>query len=102
MTLLITFFAAAIFTVVWYRSSKKQELMLAFPCWMFWGAAIMWTVDAVFEFAENGAEYFTPPIEDALNDAFLGLSVVALELIIWAVALLIKDPKGVFRKNNKQ
>ena len=32
-----------------------------------------------------------------LNDLFLGLSVVALGLVIWLVVLLIKDPKGVVR-----
>ena len=31
---------------------------------------------------------------DMLNDAFLGLSVVALGLVIWIVRLLITDPKG--------
>lgn len=33
-----------------------------------------------------------------LNDLFLGLSVVALALIIWLVILLIRDPKGVVKK----
>ena len=33
-----------------------------------------------------------------LNDAFLGLSVVALALVVWLVILLIKDPKGSVRK----
>jgi hypothetical protein len=28
-----------------------------------------------------------------LNDAFLGVSVVALALTVWAVYLLVKDPK---------
>ena len=32
-----------------------------------------------------------------LNDAFLGLAVVALGLIIWLVRLLIKDPRGVVK-----
>jgi len=31
------------------------------------------------------------------NDLFLGLSVVALALIIWIVILLIRDPKGVLK-----
>ena len=33
-----------------------------------------------------------------LNDAFLGLSVVAFGLIIWLVVLMVKDPLGVVRK----
>ena len=32
-----------------------------------------------------------------LNDFFLGLSVVALAMVIWLVILLIKDPKGVVK-----
>ena len=57
----------------------------------------MWLIDAIFEYAEIGAELFTPAPIDMLNDLYLGLSVVALGLIIWLVILLIKDPKGVIR-----
>lgn len=61
----------------------------------------MWMIDAVFEYKELGAEYFTPAPSDMINDAFLGLSVVALGLVIWIVVLVIKDPKGViFKKKN--
>lgn len=54
-------------------------------------------VDACFEYAELKAEFFTPAPSDMLNDAYLGLSVVALGLIIWIVVLLVKDPKGVVK-----
>ena len=33
-----------------------------------------------------------------LNDSFLGLSVVALGLIIWLVILFVKDPQGKVRQ----
>ena len=66
-------------------------------CRMYWGASIMWLVDAIFEYAELKAEYFTPAPADMLNDLFLGFSVVALGLIIWLVRLLIADPRGVVR-----
>ena len=96
MTLLITVFAAVITTAIWYK--KSDEKMLLGPlCWMFWGASIMWLVDAIFEYAELKAEYFTPALEDMINDSFLGLSVIALALIIWVVILLIKDPRGTVR-----
>ena len=93
MTLLITVFAAVIATVVWYNR-KDDNMKLGILLFMFWSASIMWLVDAVFEYAELGAEYFTPAAGDMLNDAFLGLSVVALGLVIWIVRLLITDPKG--------
>jgi len=50
------------------------------------------------EYIELGAEFFTPASSDMLNDAFLGLSVVAFGLIIWIVILMVKDPLGVVRK----
>ena len=98
MTLLISVFAAVISTVVWYVCPRRKEMMLSVLCFMFWGASIMWLVDAVTEYIELGAEYFTPALEDMANDAFLGLSVVALALVIWVVVLLIKDPEGIVRK----
>jgi hypothetical protein len=57
----------------------------------------MWLVDAIFEYSELGAEFFAPAPIDMLNDLYLGLSVVALGLIIWLVILLVKDPKGVVK-----
>jgi hypothetical protein len=66
---------------------------------MFWGASLMWLGDAIFGYAEDGAEFFAPSGADMLNDAYLGFSVVALALIIWLARLLITDPKGVVRKS---
>lgn len=97
MTLLITVFAAVFATVKWY-TRKDDSMQLGLLCFMYWGASIMWFVDAVFEYAELHAEYFTPAAQDMLNDAFLGLSVVALGLVIWLVRLLITDPKGSVRR----
>ncbi len=97
MTLLVTVFAAVISTVAWYKRAPESDLNLGLLCWMFWGASLMWLVDAIFEFAELKAAYFTPEPADMLNDLFLGLSVIALALVIWLVVLLIKDPKGAVR-----
>lgn len=97
MTLLVSVFAAVITTVIWYRSAQRNELKIGTLCFMFWGASLMWLVDAIFEYAELKAAYFTPEPADMLNDLFLGLSVVALALVIWLVILLIKDPKGVVK-----
>ena len=97
MTLLITVFAAVFVTVKWY-TRKDDSMKLGILCFLYWGASIMWFVDALFEYAELKAEYFTPALEDMVNDAFLGLSVVALGLVIWLIRLLITDPRGVIRK----
>lgn len=98
MTLLTTVFAAVICTIIWYKSAPESEMKVGILCWMYWGASLMWLVDAIFEYAELGAEYFAPAPVDMLNDLYLGLSVVALGMIIWLVILLVKDPKGVVKQ----
>ncbi len=97
MTLLTTVFAAIICTVLWYKKAPHDDMKLGLLCFMYWGASIMWFVDAIFEYAELRAEFFAPALEDMVNDLYLGLSVVALGLIVWLVVLLIKDPKGVVK-----
>lgn len=97
MTLLITVFAAVAVTVIWY-TKKNDGISLAPLMFMFWGASLMWLVDAIFEYRELGDEFFTPAPADMLNDAFLGFSVIALALVIWVAILLVKDPKGVVKK----
>jgi len=101
MHLLITVFAAVIVTVKWYRD-RNNELLLGSLVLMLWGASLMWLTDAIFEFAELKADYFAPEISDMTNDAFLGLSVLALALIVWVVRLLIKDPSGRVREALKK
>ena len=102
MTLLISIFASVISTVVWYKAEDRREMKLGVLCFLFWGSSLMWLIDAVFEYIELGSAFFSPEISDMLNDFYLGLSVVALSLVIWIVILLIKDPKGVIRKNLKK
>lgn len=97
MTLLISTTAAVVASIVWYFNSNRKAYKLGFLSLMFWGASLMWLVDAIFEYAELGAEFFNPAIADMLNDSYLGLSVVVLGLIIWMVALLLSDPKGVIK-----
>ena len=97
MTLLVTVFAAIICTLIWYNKAPDRSMQLGTLCLMFWGASIMWFVDAVVGYLEIGAEFFMQDASDMLNDLYLGLSVVALGLIIWLAILLIKDPKGIVR-----
>lgn len=107
MTLLMTIFAAVTVTVIWYCNAPDHTMKTGVLCWLYWGASLMWLADAIFEYAELGAEYFTPAPMDMLNDFYLGLSVVALGLVIWIVVVLITDPRGVIRelltgKHNKK
>ena len=98
MTLLITVFAAVITTVIWYRKSLETDMNLGMLPLMYWGASLMWLIDAIVEYIEEPGSFFSPAPMDMLNDAFLGFSVVAFGLVIWVVVLLVKDPKGVVRK----
>ena len=98
MTLLITVFAAVVSTLVWYTNEKARNMKIGMLLYMFWGASLMWLVDSVVGYLEEGADFFMPAAEDMLNDAFLGVSVVALALVVWVVAVLIKDPLHKVRK----
>ncbi|MCD7904616.1 MAG: hypothetical protein LUG24_03380 [Clostridiales bacterium] len=93
MTLLITVFAALISGILWYVR-PESKMMFGTLALMCFGASLMWLVDAVVEYIEVGAEYFTPAAADMLNDTYLGLSVAALGLVIWFAILCIKDPEG--------
>lgn len=98
MTLLTTVAAAIICTILWYRNLPGNEMRLGTLSLMFWGASVMWFVDAIFGYMEDGMAFFNPGLSDMLNEFYLGLSVVSLGLIIWLVILLIKDPRGVLKK----
>lgn len=102
MTLLISLTAAIIVTVLWYTSEKAREMKVGVLCYMFWGASMMWLVDAIAEYIELRAEYFRPLFQDMMNDLFLGFSVVVFALVIWVVYFLIKDPKHVIRNKWKR
>lgn len=113
MTLLVTVFAAIISTVIWYKKDNRKEYCLSALLYMFWGASLMWLVDAIVEISQEGSAFFQPEEFDDLgntvlskqdffynqmNDLYLGLAVIALALIIWVVIVLIKDPKRLYRK----
>lgn len=98
MTLLIAVLAAIITTILWYTKDSNNTMKLGNLSLMFWGASLMWFVDAIFEYVELEDAYFYPSLQDALNDTFLGVSVVAFALLIWVVYLLIKNPLKVGKK----
>ena len=106
MTLLITAAAAVSATLVWYSSPRARAMKVSTLMYMYWGASLMWLVDAAAEYLSDGADYFVPSGADMVNDAFLGASAVVLGLIVWSVYLLIKDPSGIVKsiiaeKNSK-
>lgn len=99
MTLLCTLFAAIISTILWYTNPAANKMKIGTLALMYWGASLMWTVDAIFEYKASVSSFFHPGITDLINDTYLGLSVIALGLIIWLVIVLIKDPFHVVKKH---
>jgi hypothetical protein len=91
MCLVITAFAAVITTIIWYFKAHQRELKLGLLALMYWGATLMWLVDAFYALAEGEAF-----LDLSVDDALLGLVIVLCGLIAWGVALLISDPKKVF------
>jgi len=98
MTLLITLLSAVTVTIIWYSSEKARKLGIGILLYMFWGASLMWLVDAVAEYLESGSEFFQPSAQDMLNDSFLGLSAVALALAVWCIRLLARDRKNILKR----
>jgi hypothetical protein len=81
VTLAMTVLAAVAFTVAWY-SGRGEGMLLSLPCLMYWGASLMWLVDAVVEYLSEGIAIFNPSGGQLANDAFLGLCVVTLGLVV--------------------
>lgn len=49
MTLLTAAIAAVIVTLVWYFKDGTNEMRIGTLSLMYWGATLMWLVDAVVE-----------------------------------------------------
>ena len=97
MTLLVVLFAAIFASILWYKDAPKNLWRFSTLCYCYWGASLMWLVDAAFKYAEQKAAFFTLALSDMLNDAVLGFAAVALGLLIWLANLIVKDPKRVIR-----
>lgn len=93
MWLLITALAALIATALWYAHAPSDIYRFGFLSLMLWGATIMWAVDHVMAFIQEGGSFF----EINADATGLGFSVLLLALFVWLVVLLVSDPKRVLR-----
>lgn len=91
MCLIITAFAAVVATLVWYFKAHDKNIKLGLLALMYWGAALMWTVDGFFCLAAG-----EPFLDLSANDVLLGLVIVLCGLVAWLVTLLASDPRKVF------
>ena len=79
MTLLITTFAAIIATMKWY-TSKDDSLKVGTLALIYWGAALMWSVDCVQSFREGEGLF-----DLSGGDAALGGLILACAAFLYAV-----------------
>lgn len=98
MWLLITALAALAATALWYAGAPADRYKLGFLSLIYWGATLMWLVDHVIAYVQEGG----PFVEVDADGAALGLSVLILGLVIWLVRLLASDPKGVLRATGRK
>lgn len=101
MFFIITAIAAVVSTIVWYVNAPEDKYKVNILCFIYWGATLMWLVDHIMAYASEGGEFF----EFTLDATMLGVFVVLCGLIAWLIVLMVKDPKGVFKKllhSNKQ
>jgi hypothetical protein len=93
MWLLITALAAVVASVLWYVRAPNDKYKLGFLSLMYWGATIMWLVDHVMAYAQEGGRF----LEADADATALGLSVVLVGLFVWLAVLLVSDPKRVLK-----
>lgn len=85
MTLIITAAAAIVVTLIRFRSAALgSRHHLGFLALMYWGASLMWCVDWGVELS-SGVPFGELVTADAGSEALLGLCVVALGVLAWAV-----------------
>jgi hypothetical protein len=98
MWLLLTALAALVTSALWYVSAPTDKYKLGFLSLLYWGATLMWSVDHVMAYAQEGGRF----LEIDADGTGLGLSVLILGLLVWLGRLLLSDPKrilhGVLRK----
>ena len=96
MCLIMTILTAVILTVFYFRAEKqgKTAKSLLTSTLMFWGAALMWSVDGIASLLE-GEPFFDISSEDTL----LGFIIVACGLAVFAVLAAI-EKRGRELKTN--
>jgi peptidoglycan biosynthesis protein MviN/MurJ (putative lipid II flippase) len=93
MWLIITALAAIVTTVIWYVKTPEDKYKLGLLSLFFWGATIMWLVDHVMAYLDEGGAFF----EINRDATLLGISVIVGALLVWLIVLLVSDPKKVLK-----
>lgn len=79
--------AAAIAATIASRvvGAPGDRYHLGFLALMYWGATVMWLVDHVIAYVEEGGPFF----DLSLHATLIGLSVLILGLLLWLGRILI-------------
>lgn len=94
MFLILTLAAAIVSTIVWYVNLPNGKYKLGLLSLIYWGATIMWAVDHVIAYIQEGG----PVFEIDTGATMLGILVVLAGLVIWLIALLSSSSKKLFSK----
>jgi len=97
MWLLVTALAAVLVTALWYLSAPIDRYKLGFLSLVYWGATLMWLVDHVMAYVQEGGSFF----EIDASATGLGVSVLILGLVVWLIRLVIADPGRILRSSNR-
>ena len=82
---LMTIGAAIFFTVLYFKVLRTPAVLTTML--MFWGAALMWSVDCVHSAMEEGL----PGLLDlSFEDMYLGFIVLAFGLALFGVLLFVE------------
>ncbi len=89
MCLILTACAAVVSALLWFFKFRDEKYNLQFLTLMYLGATLMWSVDGIF--SVMGGEGF---FDLSLDDTKLGLLVVTLGVVLWAVTLIVRSVKA--------
>ena len=90
MCLIMTMIAAVVFTAFWAKMRKQSLLTTTL---MFWGAALMWSVDGVASVLEG-----EPFFDISQEDTVLGVIIILCGVAIFAV-LAVFERRRELRAN---
>jgi len=84
-------FAVVITIALWYSRAESDVYMLKLLSLILWGATIMVFIDHLASYLVEGGEF----LEMSPNVLVLGFVMLLRALMLWELALIIKDPKGI-------
>lgn len=88
MTLLITISAAVICTIAVIKKSASPDKGIGILCVVLWLCAAVSLCNEAAVFIKNG--YIAPSFGQALHDAYTGLGIAAVGIIVWLIVMFIK------------